>query len=949
MRNTRLSLLLGLITILLTACPGTSLKPPVADAGADQTVAVGAQVTLDGSGSSGADVRFTWTFEGKPEGSQAELSGADAFAATFVADQAGEYLVRLTVHAGGQSADDTVVITATPSGNVGGTLEPGQTYIGEDEVVLGALNSTLEARLGVDIRRADAPEVPLPKSAQRRGEFYRLSALRDTFGMGNPFVVALPVSEGADTSSLALALLLQPEDVVETDLKEPTWHLLEGIYDPENNYFVTTLPFLAAEGRVVVLVEAAGFTSPNLSKTPTLTPQQTSGEFLVSCRTFDDDINNRDLSCSTTNEEDLQTALEDAYADFTGLGFAEPYLQRRIDVTASSFNPNNATIVFAEYLAELRPLRDVGADEDRWPCGESPDGITNLGGYSSASQSFFVCIGTNGVNNRAVETGRHEYFHATQYGYAKVRDNPREKWITEGTAVVSEDSLDTMMRDTSRSLHQVDIPLTASGDPELIEYLAQDFFIYTGLVLGRGVDYLIDVFKGGARTADVDSALTTLSGGDGLGAFYWAWAKNQSFEKAVDIGGGVLGSPCTLDSQIADDLKAISFNSASAATNQTYTLDPLTSRVIRFDFERFDAGDYHAEITIPLSNSDLHVKFYDAADAGTTDCQSGLELPQELVMVKAGESARRYALVANTSLTQTRNVTISVTGEPSLTINAPTINPATGGMSFKNGESLIFQATATGFESGDLLNIYWSYENSDGIPFAFATSKSGESFTFALPCIDTIITAEALDARTSQNVKRRFSASCIPKEETFFLNARKAHGGMVTSNGKVVPGDMTLELHIGDDALNSGKQGMLHFDLSTLPGTLVNIKEAELTVFFDPPVNSPLTDLSYVRVVHVDYGDTLDIGDYRTKGGATFLPGAATIASIEPGSHKVDITTAVKNAWDNRETRGDKVQFALYSDPETDNDDEAEFYRVVYEDRPGTLLLPALEVTFENY
>jgi ABC-type transport system substrate-binding protein/PKD repeat protein len=84
-------------------------EPPVADAGADQTVDVGDTVTFDGSGSTDDSeiVNYTWTFEydGAPE----TLYDVDP---TFTFDIVGTYTVTLTVEDdGGATDEDTVVIT----------------------------------------------------------------------------------------------------------------------------------------------------------------------------------------------------------------------------------------------------------------------------------------------------------------------------------------------------------------------------------------------------------------------------------------------------------------------------------------------------------------------------------------------------------------------------------------------------------------------------------------------------------------------------------------------------------------------------------------------------------------------------------------------------------------------------------------------------------------------
>lgn len=100
-------------SLTLTVLPPNNA--PVADAGPDQTLLLGATATLDGSNSSDADgdaISYSWMVIARPDGSTATLSGAGA-APRLTPDLAGNYTVELIVNDGVyDSAPDTVTITA---------------------------------------------------------------------------------------------------------------------------------------------------------------------------------------------------------------------------------------------------------------------------------------------------------------------------------------------------------------------------------------------------------------------------------------------------------------------------------------------------------------------------------------------------------------------------------------------------------------------------------------------------------------------------------------------------------------------------------------------------------------------------------------------------------------------------------------------------------------------
>jgi hypothetical protein len=106
------------ITVVASAS-SLSDTPPVANAGANQTVTAGSTVQLNGSASSdpdGSALTYQWSMQTKPSGSAAALSNSTAVNPTFKADLAGTYTISLIVNDGTlSSSPSTVTVTANPA------------------------------------------------------------------------------------------------------------------------------------------------------------------------------------------------------------------------------------------------------------------------------------------------------------------------------------------------------------------------------------------------------------------------------------------------------------------------------------------------------------------------------------------------------------------------------------------------------------------------------------------------------------------------------------------------------------------------------------------------------------------------------------------------------------------------------------------------------------------
>ena len=122
---------------------------PVADAGSDQTVATGDQVTLVSSNSNDTDstpLTYTWRFVSMPEGSTANLSDPGISNPSFTADVAGDYVVELIVSDGELESDPAMVTITAVSGNSAPIANAGP-----DQNVAAGTTVTLDGSASQDI------------------------------------------------------------------------------------------------------------------------------------------------------------------------------------------------------------------------------------------------------------------------------------------------------------------------------------------------------------------------------------------------------------------------------------------------------------------------------------------------------------------------------------------------------------------------------------------------------------------------------------------------------------------------------------------------------------------------------------------------------------------------------------------------------------------------------
>ena len=204
--------------------------PPIANAGTDQNVTTWSIVTLDGSGSSDADVdtlTYNWSFVSTPEGSSASLSEVTIVNPTFTADMEGVYEFALEVNDGmGGIGTDAILVTV-----VTGNLEP-VADAGIDRNVLSGSTVTLDGSASFD-PNGDQITYTWSFSSLPQGSTISDPDLSDTASVTPSFlpdvtgtyVLNLVVNDGASNSTADTVTIGVFDDLLISDVYIPDVNL----------------------------------------------------------------------------------------------------------------------------------------------------------------------------------------------------------------------------------------------------------------------------------------------------------------------------------------------------------------------------------------------------------------------------------------------------------------------------------------------------------------------------------------------------------------------------------------------------------------------------------------------------------------------------------------------------------------------------------------------------
>lgn len=243
-------------TVTITVKPAA----PVANAGGNQTLAAGATVTLDGSGSTGEITSYLWT---QTDGPAVTLTNANSAVATFTAPNTDATLTfELTVEGPGGSASNVVTIDVrvAPIANAGAD----QTAIAADMVTLDGSGST-GAITSYAWTQTSGPLVTLTNANSATATFSAPNVTTNT-----TLVFELTVQGPGGTSTSTVSVFVKPPAILTANAGVDQT-VLEGLE--------VTLDGSGSSGEIdqFMWTEATGAVEPLYGVKPTFTAPRTTG------------------------------------------------------------------------------------------------------------------------------------------------------------------------------------------------------------------------------------------------------------------------------------------------------------------------------------------------------------------------------------------------------------------------------------------------------------------------------------------------------------------------------------------------------------------------------------------------------------------------------------------------------------------------------------------------
>ncbi len=453
-------------------------------------------------------------------------------------------------------------------GRESGVLQPGGTFVNSDGVRIESPVGATDKDVNVWVEHVDPASVlALPLGYTLLGGMYRIGATERTLAKEETFNINLPLPNLLPSENGQVALISLINDASIYADTEPKYELIwwgpSTDLDLNRRLASVRASVLDSKGIVYALAFVAQPQSTPQAQPPVpfLRVQvQQVPLFEINC----DATTNLTKNCqcpqgTTCNQVLLSTIAEsistatNSFLEFTQIFGSAPRL-KRITFQSSS----------------LISCKNINA------------------GFDYLTRQMLICLTDNGtlLEGSASRTVRHETFHAVQGIWVDLsRDDlrPVRRWVVEATATASESSSSNFMnadlvwppRIVNRSALN-----TIVND----SYRLQDFWVFTGRKIGRGLGYVRPIFETGLNDP-VTNVNSTLTYGGGLEQAYSDWALNQGALKTLLFRNDI-GSLCTLNNTISGT-QSINVDLETQLISQLQLAEsfaPLTSKAIRLTF-----------------------------------------------------------------------------------------------------------------------------------------------------------------------------------------------------------------------------------------------------------------------------------------------------------------------------------------------------------------------------
>ena len=228
-------------------------RPPLANAGLDQSRLVGETVALDGTGSIDPDgdaLNYSWTLTDKPTGSAASLSGGITATPSFVPDYDGDYIFTLIVDDGEfASAPDSVTVTASNQPPVLGAIGPQTVDLGSKLTI--QLTAT-DPNPGTVLAFSASP-LPLPANAGLDATT-GLFTFRPDETQAGAYNLTFSVTDGLLTDSESVSITVNAAPVGGVTA-------ISGRVLDTNDFVAGVVPLTAVQGATISVIDAPAITT----------------------------------------------------------------------------------------------------------------------------------------------------------------------------------------------------------------------------------------------------------------------------------------------------------------------------------------------------------------------------------------------------------------------------------------------------------------------------------------------------------------------------------------------------------------------------------------------------------------------------------------------------------------------------------------------------------------